>query len=252
MSIVASKRIKLPTGKNGNGITDSIIKYPAKREIIAEIDLFYENNIKLLHQVSRKIKEESAKREEQLLLQADQLQLKINEQADQLQLKINKLSIKLELAEKELREKKQTIEKSMILRIEKKVNRIANNNLEKLKTFPSKIKAKVPNRIKIKIKLVIKNLGLKIYKSKIFRSWTTAAKQRRIIKGLRLIGIDWIAQTITQAIYEYKQKETNSNAQNLYNIKNLRSVDMLLLKRSNSSKRYAEIKKDLKQGGRNK
>ena len=131
VSIVASKKTKLPTGKSGNAITDSIIKYPAKREIIAEIDLSYENNIKLLHQVSRKIKEESAKREAQLQLQADQLQLKINEQADQLQLKINEqadqlqlkinqLSIKLELAEKELREKKQTIEKSMILRIEKK------------------------------------------------------------------------------------------------------------------------------------
>jgi len=274
VSIVASKKTKLPTGKSGNAITDSIIKYPAKREIIAEIDLSYENNIKLLHQVSRKIKEESAKREAQLQLQADQLQLKINgqadqlqlkineqadqlqlkinEQADQLQLKINELSIKLELTEKELREKKQTIEKSMILRIERKAYRIANNNLENLKKLPSKIKAKIPNRIKIEAKLIIKNLSLKIYQSKIFRGWTTAAKQRRIIKGLRLIGIDWIAQTITQAIYEYKQKETNSNAQNLYNINNLRSIDMLLLKRSNSSKRYAEIKKDLKQGGSNK
>ena len=252
VSIVASKKTKLPTGKSGNAITDSIIKYPAKREIIAEIDLSYENNIKLLHQVSRKIKEESAKREAQLQLQADQLQLKINGQADQLQLKINELSIKLELTEKELREKKQTIEKSMILRIERKAYRIANNNLENLKKLPSKIKAKIPNRIKIEAKLIIKNLSLKIYQSKIFRGWTTAAKQRRIIKGLRLIGIDWIAQTITQAIYEYKQKETNSNAQNLYNINNLRSIDMLLLKRSNSSKRYAEIKKDLKQGGSNK
>ena len=241
VSIVASKKTKLPTGKSGNAITDSIIKYPAKREIIAEIDLSYENNIKLLHQVSRKIKEESAKREAQLQLQADQLQLKINE-----------LSIKLELTEKELMEKKQTIEKSMILRIERKAYRIANNNLENLKKLPSEIKAKIPNRIKIEAKLIIKNLSLKIYQSKIFRGWTTAAKQRRIIKGLRLIGIDWIAETITQAIYEYKQKETNSNAQNLYNINNLRSIDMLLLKRSNSSKRYAEIKKDLKQGGSNK
>ena len=272
VSIVACKKITLPKLRGGKGITDSIIKYPEKRQIISEIDLNLENSIKLLNQVSRQIEEESANREAQLLMQADQLQAKINQQADQLQAKINQqadqlqakinqqadqlqskineLTIKIELTENMLREQIHSIEKSIILRIEKKAYGITEVVLGKAKKIPSKIKAKIPNQIKSRIKSIIRKLSSQIYRTKVFSNWTTATKQRRIVKGLRLLGGEWVTQTITQAIYEYKQSETNSNPKKNSNNSNLRTTDMLLLKRSNNSKRYNEIKKSLTQGAK--
>ena len=281
VSIVACKKITLPKLRGEKGITESIIKYPEKREIISEIDLNLENSIKLLNQVSRQIEEESANREMQLLMQADQLQAKINQQADQLQAKINQqadqlqakinqqadqlqakinqqadqlqskineLTIKIELTENMLREQIQSIEKSIILRIEKKAYGITEVVLGKAKKIPGKIKAKIPNQIKSSVKSIIRKLSSQIYRTKVFSNWTTATKQRRIVKGLRLLGGEWVTQTITQAIYEYKQAEENSNADKISNNSNLRTTDMLLLKRSNNSKRYNEIKKSLTQG----
>ena len=248
VSIVACKKITLPKLGGGKGITDSIIKYPEKREIISEIDLNLENSIKLLNQVSRQIEEESTNREARLLIQAGQLQAKINQQTDQLQSKINELTIKIELTENMLREQIQSIEKSIILRIEKKAYCITEVVLGKAKKIPGKIKAKIPNQIKSSVKSIIRKLSSQIYRTKVFSNWTTAAKQRRIVKGLRLLGGEWITQTITQAIYEYKQAEENSKAEKISNNSNLRTTDMLLLKRSNNSKRYNEIKKSLTQG----
>ena len=248
VSIVACKKITLPKLRDEKGITESLIKYPEKRDIISEIDLNLENSIKLLNQVSRQIEEESANREARLLIQADQLQSKINQQADQLQSKINELTIKIELTENMLREQIQSIEKSIILRIEKKAYGITEVVIGKAKKIPSKIKAKIPNQIKSRIKSIIRKLSSQIYRTKVFSNWTTATKQRRIVKGLRLLGGEWITQTITQAIYEYKQAEENSKAEKISNNSNLRTTDMLLLKRSNNSKRYNEIKKSLTQG----
>ena len=147
-----------------------------------------------------------------------------------------------------LREQIQSIEKSIILRIEKTAYCITKVVLGKAKKIPSKIKAKIPNQIKSRIKSIIRKLSSQIYRTKVFSNWTTATKQRRIVKGLRLLGGEWITQTITQAIYEYKQAEENSNADKISNNSNLRTTDMLLLKRSNNSKRYNEIKKSLTQG----
>ena len=261
VSIVACKKITLPKLRDEKGITESLIKYPEKREIISEIDLNLENSIKLLNQVSRQIEEESTNREARLLIQADQLQAKINQQAgqlqakinqqtDQLQSKINELTIKIELTENMLREQIQSIEKSIILRIEKKAYGITEVVLGKAKKIPSKIKAKIPNQIKSRIKSIIRKLSSQIYRTKVFSNWTTATKQRRIVKGLRLLGGEWITQTITQAIYEYKHSERNSNPKKIGNNSNLRTTDMLLLKRSNNSKRYNEIKKSLTQGAK--
>ena len=261
VSIVACKKITLPKLRGGKGITDSIIKYPEKRQIISEIDLNREKSIKLLNQVSQQIEKESTNREMQLLMQADQLQAKINQQADQLQAKINQqadqlqskineLTIKTELTENMLREQIQSIEKSIILRIEKKAYGITEVVIGKAKKIPSKIKAKIPNQIKSRIKSIIRKLSSQIYRTKVFSNWTTATKQRRIVKGLRLLGGEWVTQTITQAIYEYKQAEENSNADKISNNSNLRTTDMLLLKRSNNSKRYNEIKKSLTQGAK--
>jgi len=261
VSIVACKKTTLPKLRGEKGITDSIVKYPEKRVIISEIDLYLEKSIKLLNQVSRQIEEESTKREMQLLIQADQLQAKINQQADQLQAEIDQqadqlqaeiteLTIKIELTENMLREQIQSIEKSVILRIEKKAYYTIKVILRKAKKIPSKIKAKIPNQIKSSVKSLIRKLSSKIYRTKAFRNWTTATKQRRIVKGLRLLGGEWIAQTISQAIYEYKQAEANSNPKKVSNNSNLRTTDMLLQKRSNNSKRYNEIKKNLIQGAK--
>ncbi|MCP9795934.1 class I SAM-dependent methyltransferase, partial [Synechococcus lacustris] len=96
VSIVACKKTTLPKIRGEKGITYSIIKYPEKREIISEIDLSIENRIKLLNQVSRQIEEESTNRETELLIQADQLESKINQQADQLESKINQQADQLE------------------------------------------------------------------------------------------------------------------------------------------------------------
>lgn len=115
--------------------------------------------------------------------------------------------------------------------------------LSKAKRIPNKIKAKIPKQVKSNVKVIIRKLSSKIYRTKVFSNWTTATKQRRIVKGLRLLGGEWIAQTISQAIYEYKQAEANSKAEKVINNTNLRTTDMLLLKRSNNSKRYNEIKK---------
>jgi len=271
VSIVACKKITLPKLRGEKGITESIIKYPEKREIISEIDLNLENSIKLLNQVSRQIEEESTNRETQLLIQADQLeseinqqadqlqskinqqadqlQSKINQQADQLQSKITELTIKIELTENLLREQIQSIEKSFILRIEKKVFYTIKVILRKTKRIPNKIKAKIPKQVKSNVKLIIHKLSSKIYRTKIFSNWTTATKQRRIVNGLRLLGGEWIAQTISQAIYEYKQAEANSKEEKSINNTTLRTTDVLLLKRSGNSKRYKEIKKNLTQGG---
>jgi len=260
VSIVACKKITLPKLRGEKGITESIIKYPEKREIISEIDLNLENSIKLLNQVSRQIEEESTNRETQLLIQADQLESKINQQADQLQSKINQqadqlqskiteLTIKIELTENLLREQIQSIEKSFILRIEKKVFYTIKVILRKTKRIPNKIKAKIPKQVKSNVKLIIHKLSSKIYRTKIFSNWTTATKQRRIVNGLRLLGGEWIAQTISQAIYEYKQAEANSKEEKSINNTTLRTTDVLLLKRSGNSKRYKEIKKNLTQGG---
>jgi O-antigen chain-terminating methyltransferase len=261
VSIVACKKTTLPKLRGEKGITDSIVKYPEKRVIISEIDLYLEKSIKLLNQVSRQIEEETTKREMQLLIQADQLQAKINQQADQLQAEIDQqadqlqaeiteLTIKIELTENMLREQIQSIEKSVILRIEKKAYYTIKVILRKAKKIPSKIKAKIPNQIKSSVKSLIRKLSSKIYRTKAFRNWTTATKQRRIVKGLRLLGGEWIAQTISQAIYEYKQAEANSNPKKVSNNSNLRTTDMLLQKRSNNSKRYNEIKKNLIQGAK--
>ena len=261
VSIVACKKITLPKLRDEKGITESLIKYPEKREIISEIDLNLENSIKLLNQVSQQIEKESTNREMQLLMQADQLQAKINQQADQLQAKINQqagqlqskineLTIKTELTENMLREQIHSMEKSVILRIEKKAYYITEVVLGKAKKIPGKIKAKIPNQIKSSVKSIIRKLSSQIYRTKVFSNWTTATKQRRIVKGLRLLGGEWITQTITQAIYEYKQAEENSNADKISNKSNLRTTDMLLLKRSNNSKRYNEIKKSLTQGAK--
>jgi len=296
VSIIACKKTTLPKLRGEKGITDSIIKYPEKREIISEIDLNLEKSIKLLNQVSRQIEEESTKREMQLLIQADQLQAKINQQTDQLQAKINQqadqlqgkinqqadqlqakinqqadqlqakinqqadqlqakiteLTIKIELTENMLREQIQSIEKSIILRIEKKAYYTIKVIQRKAKSIPSKIKAKIPNQIKSSVKSIIRKISSKIYRTKAFSNWTTATKQRRIVKGLRLLGGEWIAQTISQAIYEYKQAEANSNTKKISNNSNLRTTDMLLQKRSNNSKRYNEIKKNLIQGAQRK
>ena len=260
VSIVACKKITLPKLRGEKGITESIIKYPEKREIISEIDLNLENSIKLLNQVSRQIEEESTNRETQLLIQADQLESKINQQADQLESKINQqadqlqskiteLTIKIELTENLLREQIQSIEKSFILRIEKKVFYTIKVILRKTKRIPNKIKAKIPKQVKSNVKLIIHKLSSKIYRTKIFSNWTTATKQRRIVNGLRLLGGEWIAQTISQAIYEYKQAEANSKEEKSINNTTLRTTDVLLLKRSGNSKRYKEIKKNLTQGG---
>ena len=249
VSIVACKKITLPKLRGEKGITESIIKYPEKREIISEIDLNLENSIKLLNQVSRQIEEESTNRETQLLIQADQLESKINQQADQLQSKITELTIKIELTENLLREQIQSIEKSFILRIEKKVFYTIKVILRKTKRIPNKIKAKIPKQVKSNVKLIIHKLSSKIYRTKIFSNWTTATKQRRIVNGLRLLGGEWIAQTISQAIYEYKQAEANSKEEKSINNTTLRTTDVLLLKRSGNSKRYKEIKKNLTQGG---
>ena len=282
VSIVACKKTTLPKIRGERGITYSIIKYPEKREIISEIDLSIENRIKLLNQVSRRIEEESTNRETQLLIQADQLeskinqqadqleskinqqadqlqskinqqadqlQSKINQQADQLQSKINELTMKIELTENMLREQIKSIEKSIILRIEKKAYCITEVVLGKAKKIPGKIKAKIPNQIKSRIKSIIHKLSSKIYRTKIFSNWTTATKQRRIVNGLRLLGGEWIAQTIYQAIYEYKQAEANSKEEKSINNTTLRTTDVLLLKRSGNSKRYKEIKKNLTQRG---
>jgi len=272
VSIVACKKTTLPKLRGEKGITDSIVKYPEKREIISEIDFYLEKSIKLLNQVSQQIEEETTKREMQLLIQADQLQAKINQQADQLQAeidqqadqlqaeidqqadqlqaKITELTIKIELIENMLREQIQSIEKSVILKIEKKAYYTIKVILRKAKKIPSKIKAKIPNQIKSSVKSLIRKLSSKIYRTKAFRNWTTATKQRRIVKGLRLLGGEWIAQTISQAIYEYKQAEANSNPKKISNNSNLRTTDMLLQKRSNNSKRYNEIKKNLIQGAK--
>ena len=241
VSIIACKKTTLPKLRGEKGITDSIIKYPEKREIISEIDLNLEKSIKLLNQVSRQIEEESTKREMQLLIQADQLQAKITE-----------LTIKIELTENMLREQIQSIEKSIILRIEKKAYYTIKVIQRKAKSIPSKIKAKIPNQIKSSVKSIIRKISSKIYRTKAFSNWTTATKQRRIVKGLRLLGGEWIAQTISQAIYEYKQAEANSNTKKISNNSNLRTTDMLLQKRSNNSKRYNEIKKNLIQGAQRK
>ena len=249
VSIVACKKITLPKLRGEKGITESIIKYPEKREIISEIDLNLENSIKLLNQVSRQIEEESTNRETQLLIQADQLESEINQQADQLQSKITELTIKIELTENLLREQIQSIEKSFILRIEKKVFYTIKVILRKTKRIPNKIKAKIPKQVKSNVKLIIHKLSSKIYRTKIFSNWTTATKQRRIVNGLRLLGGEWIAQTISQAIYEYKQAEANSKEEKSINNTTLRTTDVLLLKRSGNSKRYKEIKKNLTQGG---
>ena len=261
VSIVACKKTTLPKLRGEKGITDSIVKYPEKRVIISEIDFYLEKSIKLLNQVSQQIEEETTKREMQLLIQADQLQAKINQQADQLQAEIDQqadqlqaeiteLTIKIELTENMLREQIQSIEKSVILRIEKKAYYTIKVILRKAKKIPSKIKAKIPNQIKSSVKSLIRKLSSKIYRTKAFRNWTTATKQRRIVKGLRLLGGEWIAQTISQAIYEYKQAEANSNPKKVSNNSNLRTTDMLLQKRSNNSKRYNEIKKNLIQGAK--
>jgi O-antigen chain-terminating methyltransferase len=261
VSIVACKKTTLPKLRGEKGITDSIVKYPEKRVIISEIDLYLEKSIKLLSQVSRQIEEESTKREMQLLIQADQLQAKINQQADQLQAKFNQqadqlqakiteLTIKIEQTENMLRDQIQSIEKSVILKIEKKAYYTIKVILRKAKKIPSRIKAKIPNQIKSSVKSLIRKLSSKIYRTKAFRNWTTATKQRRIVKGLRLLGGEWIAQTISQAIYEYKQAEANSNPKKVSNNSNLRTTDMLLQKRSNNSKRYNEIKKNLIQGAK--
>ncbi len=263
VSIVASKQKNLPKMKSGKPITYSIIKYPEKRAIITEMDINFEKNISLLHKVSQQIKEESKKREEQLQFQADllqnrineqadHLQNKINEQADHLQCEINKLIIKLESTENELREKIQTIEKNTILRIENKIKNVTITTLKKVKKIPCKIKAKIPVKIKIRTKLMLKSISLRIYETTVFKNWTTTTRQRRIIKGLRLLGLDWIAKTITQAIYEYKQKQIVSNIKGVHEADNSRTIDMLLLKRSNASKRCNEIKRDLEKGGFNK
>jgi 2-polyprenyl-3-methyl-5-hydroxy-6-metoxy-1,4-benzoquinol methylase len=296
VTIVASKQTNLPKIKSGKPITYSIIKYPEKRAIITEIDINFEKNIRLLHQVSQQIKEESERREAQLKLQADHLQNRINEQADHLQnrineqadllqnkineqadllqnkineqadllqnkineqedhlqCKINELIIKLESTENELREKIKTIEKNTILRIENKIKNVTRTNLKKVKDIPCNIKAKIPVKIKTSTKSMLKSISLKIYKTTVFSNWITAARQRRIIKGLRLLGLDWIAQTIAQAIYEYKQKEIITSIKAVHDIDNSRSTNLLLLKRSNTSKRCNEIKRDLKKGGFNK
>jgi len=272
VSIVACKKTTLPKLRGEKGITDSIVKYPEKRVIISEIDFYLEKSIKLLNQVSQQIEEETTKREMQLLIQADQLQAKINQQADQLQAKIDQqadqlqakinlqtdqlqakiteLTIRIELTENILREQIQSIEKSVILKIEKKAYYTIKVILRKAKKIPSKIKAKIPNQIKSSVKSLIRKLSSKIYRTKAFRNWTTATKQRRIVKGLRLLGGEWIAQTISQAIYEYKQAEANSNPKKVSNNSNLRTTDMLLQKRSNNSKRYNEIKRNLIQGAK--
>jgi O-antigen chain-terminating methyltransferase len=305
VSIVACKKTTLPKLRGEKGITDSIVKYPEKRVIISEIDFYLEKSIKLLNQVSQQIEEETTKREMQLLIQADQLQAKINQQADQLQAKIDQqadqlqakinlqtdqlqakinqqadqlqakinqqadqlqaeidqqadqlqakiteLTIKIELTGNMLREQIQSIEKSVILKIEKNAYYTIKVILRKAKKIPSKIKAKIPNQIKSSVKSLIRKLSSKIYRTKAFRNWTTATKQRRIVKGLRLLGGEWIAQTISQAIYEYKQAEANSNPKKVSNNSNLRTTDMLLQKRSNNSKRYNEIKRNLIQGAK--
>ncbi len=157
ISIVASKQASLPKIKSGKPITYSIIKYPEKRAIITEMDINFEKNISLLHQVSQQVKEESKKREEQLQFQADHLQNrineqadhlqnKINEQADHLQCKINELIIKLESTENELREKIQTIEKNTILRIENKIKNVTRTTLKNVKKYHAKSKLKYQSK----------------------------------------------------------------------------------------------------------